>query len=159
MPDARIWAREARLLILLNSGTRSPHHSTVDDILAADFLLQHPSLLVRFAEPVEDGWRIWSLPSSAEADSTEEALLRWKRAVGARVIAPMLGRLIARGLATHRRIGALRVTSRGVATATGAAAHLEPTRLERIERMAGTFRDDPDGAHERLRLVLAEVVT
>jgi hypothetical protein len=158
MPDARAWAREARLLIVLNAGTRVPHRSAVDDVLAADFLLQHPSLLVRFADLVEEGWRLRSLPSASEADSTEEALLRWKRAVGSQVVAPMLGRLIARGLATHDRLGALRVTSHGMATAARAAARLEPMRLERIERTAAAFRDDADRAHERLRLVLTEAM-
>jgi hypothetical protein len=157
MPDARAWAREARLLIVLNAGTRAPQQSSVDDVLAADFLLQHPSLLVRFADLAEDGPRFWSLPSASEADSAEEALLRWKRAVGARVVAPMLGRLIARGLATHGR-GALHVTAHGVATAAGAAAQLDPRRLERIVRTAETFRDDPSAAHERLRRVLAEAI-
>lgn len=156
MPDARVWAREVRLLIVLSTGTRAPHHSDVDDVLAVDFLLQHPSLLVGFADLVDGGWRVWSLPSASETDSTEETLLRWKRAVGARVVAPMLGRLIARGLATHHSSGALRVTSHGRATAAGAAAQLEPMRLERIERTAFAFRDDPDGAHARLRLVLTE---
>jgi hypothetical protein len=158
MPDARTWAREARLLIVLNAGTRAPHQSEVVDLFAADFLLQHPSLLVRFANLAGDGWRFSSLPSSSEADSTEEALLRWKRAVGARVVAPMLGRLVARGLATHDRPSALRVTAHGTATAAGVAAQLEPMRLERIDRTAAAFRDNPLGAHERLRLVLAEAI-
>jgi hypothetical protein len=158
MPDARTWAREARLLIVLNAGTRVPHHSDVDDVLAADFLLQHPSLLVRIADLVADGWRFSSLPSASEADSTEEALLRWKRAVGARVVAPMLGRLIARGLVTHGHLGALRVTPHGMATAADAEEQFEPTHLERVKVTAAAFRDDPDGAHERLRRVLVEVI-
>ncbi|MGI8730456.1 MAG: hypothetical protein ACR2LK_10785 [Solirubrobacteraceae bacterium] len=159
MPDARVWAREARLLIVVNAGTRTPNHSDVDDVLAADFLLQHPSLLIRFADLLGDGSRFWLLPSASEADSTEEALLRWKRAVAARVVAPMLGRLIARGLVTHDRLGTLRVTPHGMATAVRAAAQLEPMRLERIERTAAAFRDDPDSVNERLRLVLIEAIT
>jgi hypothetical protein len=156
MPDPRAWAREARLLLILNAGTRAPQYSDVDDVLAADFLLQHPSLLVRFAGLADEGGRFWPLPSASEADSSEEALLSWKRAVGTRVVAPILGRLIGRGLVTHRRLGALHMTPQGMRTAAGAAAQLDPMRLDRIERTAGTFRFDPDGAHERLRLVLAE---
>jgi hypothetical protein len=159
MPEARVWAREVRLLIVLNAGTRAPHRSDVDDVLAADFLLQHPSLLLRFADHDDGGWRFWLRLSASEIDSTEETLLGWKRAVAVRVVAPMLGRLIARGLATHDGLGALHVTSPGKATAAGAAAQLEPIRRDRIERTAAAFRADPAGAHEQLRLVMAQAIT
>jgi hypothetical protein len=158
MPDARAWAREARLLMILNTGTRAAQNSAIEDLLAADFLLQHPSLLVRFVDLANDGWRFWSLPSAAEADSTEEALLHWKRAVGTRIVAPMLGRLIARELVTHRR-GLLRVTPNGMTAATAAAAKLEPLRLERIVRTTESFRSNPAGAHKRLRRVLVETTS
>jgi hypothetical protein len=156
MPDARAWAREARLLIVLVAGTRDASQSDIEDVLAVDFLLQHPSLLGPFVELADEEWQLGSLPSASEAESSEEALLRWKRVVGARVVAPMLGRIIARGLATHRPNGTLHGTSLGVVMAAEMSGRIDPERVRRAQRTAAIFRHDPFAAHERLRFVLAE---
>lgn len=156
MPDTRAWAREARLLIVLDAGTREPHQSVVEDVLAIDFLLQHPSVLVRFAGFAADDHLSGNLPSISEADSTEEALLGWKRAVSARVIAPMLGRLIARGLVTHARLGILIMTPQGLLAAVDLAERFSAPQVARIEQAASAFRADATRAHERIRIALAE---
>jgi hypothetical protein len=138
------------------SGTRPDGTSTVNDLLAVDFLLQHPSILAAFADLSSQHWRVWSLPSSSETLSSEEALLRWKRAVGASVVAPMLGRLIARGLITHHPPGDLRLTARGGSVAQQLSEDVDLAQRDRIALAAAEFRDGSDEAHDRLRLVLED---
>jgi hypothetical protein len=156
MHDARAWSREGRLLIIIADDTRARHASRVDDVVAVDFLLQHPSALARFAETAGELWGFWTRPSVAETESTEEVLLHWKRALGARVVAPLLGRLIARGQVSHRRAGRIVVTTSGLMSAERLVHDLDDTRLERLTRTAADFRDEPLAAHARLRLVLDE---
>ena len=156
MASARTWLREGRLLLIVAEGARPDGSSTVDDLLAVDFLLQHPSMLVGFADLSSQSWRLWSLPSSAETESSEEALLRWKRAVGTSVVAPMLGRLIARGLVSHRPPGEVLLTNRGSIVAQRLSEAFDVTHRDRITLAAVEFRDDSAGAHDRLRAVLEE---
>jgi hypothetical protein len=156
MASTRAWLREGRLLLIIASGTRPDGTSTIDDLLAVDFLLQHPSMLTAFADLSSQHWQVWSLPLSAEAQSSEEALLRWKRAVGASVVAPMLGRLIARGLIAHRPSGELRLTARGGGVAQRISEDVDLAQRDRITLAAAEFRDDSDEAHDRLRFILED---
>lgn len=156
MTTTRAWLREGRLLLIVASGTRPDGASTVDDLLAVDFLLQHPSMLTAFADASSPHWRDWSLPSSSETQSSEETLLRWKRAVGASVVAPMLGRLIARGLIAHRWSGELRLTARGGSVAQRMSEAVGVAQRDRIALAAAEFRDGSDEAHDRLRFILED---
>jgi len=154
MMGARAWLREGRLLLIVARGTRPDGTSTVDDLLAVDFLLQHPSVLTTFASQSSQDAQSWSLPSPAETQSSEEALLRWKRAVGTSIVAPMLGRLIACGLITHHASGELRLTAHGNGVVQQLSEGVDLTQQTRIALVAAEFRDGPDEAHNRLRLVL-----
>ena len=76
-------------MVVLACGTREPQVSDVDGIMAIDFLLQHPSVLQRFARLSNHGWRSDVMPRVTETDSSEEALPGWKRSVAGGVVVPM----------------------------------------------------------------------
>jgi hypothetical protein len=152
MRDLRTWAREGRLMVVLACGTREPQVSDVDGLMAVDFLLQHPSVLQRFARLSDHGWRPDVMPRVTETDSSEEALLRWKRTVAGGVVVPMLRRLIGRGLVERRGI-ALGVTALGVSIAD-LVAEMTSEQRGRVELLAADFRTDPEVARERLTSAL-----
>jgi DNA-binding MarR family transcriptional regulator len=155
MRDLRAWAREGRLLAVLVRGTRSDGLSDLDGLCAVDFLLQHPSMLRRFARLSRTAWSPSLLPSLQEARSTEETFLAWKRSLARQVIVPMLRRLVARGLIERDSLY-LRPTAPGHAAAQRLQDELAPERHERIERVIAEFRVDPEQANTRLRRVLVE---
>lgn len=153
MPDLRAWAREGRLMVVLACGTRASAISDMDGILAVDFLLQHPSVLERFARYSDHRWAPAELPSVQETDSSEEALLGWKRSVAGGVVVPMLRRLIGRGLVERNGL-TLGLSAAGVAVADQLAAVMTPERRGRVELIASEFRADPDDARKRLTSAL-----
>lgn len=140
-------------MVVLACGTREPQVSDVDGVLAVDFLLQHPSVLQRFASFADPPWRPDVLPRVTETDSSEEALLGWKRSVAGGVVVPMLRRLLGRGLVQRRGL-ALALTPAGVGTADQLAAAMAPSQRARVELLAGEFRADPGLARERLASAL-----
>jgi hypothetical protein len=154
MPDLRTWAREGRLMVVLACGTREPQVSDVDGILAVDFLLQHPSVLQRFARLSDHAWRPEVMPRATETDSSEEALLGWKRSVAGGVVVPMLRRLLGRGLVERRGI-TVALTALGVSTADQLAAEMTAEQRNRVELLAAEFRADPDVARKRLTSALS----
>jgi hypothetical protein len=154
MRDSRTHAREGRLLVVLACGTREPQVSDLDGASAIDFLLQHPSVLQRFATSGKHPWQPNVLPSTTETDSSEEALLGWKRSVAGDVVVPMLRRLLGRGLAQRRDL-TLELTAAGVDTAWQLAAAMAPHERARVELVAGEFRADPVVARERVTSALS----
>lgn len=155
MRDLRAWAREGRILAVLMHGTRSDGLSDLDGLCTVDFLLQHPSVLRRFARLSQTAWAPSLLPSVEEARSTEETFLAWKRSLAGQVIVPMLRRLIARELIERDSLY-LRLTAPGHAAAQRLQDELATERHERIERVIADFRVDPRQANTRLRRVLVE---
>jgi hypothetical protein len=153
MRDLRGWAREGRLLAVLMHGTRPHGLSDLDGLCAVDFLLQHPSVLWRFARLSQTAWAPSILPTQQETRSTEETFLAWKRSLAGQVIVPMLRRLIARALIERDSLY-LRLTPSGHAAARRLQGRLAPERHERIERVIAEFRANPQLAHTRLRDVL-----
>lgn len=140
-------------MVVLACGTREPQVSDVDGILAVDFLLQHPSVLQRFARLSNHAWRPHVMPRVTETDSSEEALLGWKRSVARDVVVPMLRRLLGRGLVERRGI-TLALTALGVSTAEQLAAEMTPEQRDRVELLAADFRTDPDLARKHLTSAL-----
>ncbi|HEX4345597.1 MAG TPA: hypothetical protein VHZ31_08555 [Solirubrobacteraceae bacterium] len=140
-------------MVVLACGTREPQVSDVDGVLAVDFLLQHPSVLQRFASFADPPWPSDVLPRVTETDSSEEALLGWKRSVASGVVVPMLRRLLGRGLVQRRGL-TLALTPAGVGTADQLAAAMAPSQRARVELLAGEFRADPGLARKRLTSAL-----
>jgi hypothetical protein len=140
-------------MIVLACGTREPQVSDIDGLLAVDFLLQHPSVLQRFASLSNHVWRPEAMPRVIETDSSEEALLGWKRSVAGDVIVPMLRRLLGRGLVERRGI-TLVVSAVGISTADKLAAEMTLEQRERVELLAAEFRADPDIARKHLTSAL-----
>src|SRR5262245_58269362 len=97
MRSPREKQREARLLLIVAALAGDDGAQAVD-VFALDFLLQHPSLLALYLRGTRADLSASVAPGVTETESSEEALLRWKRSVGGRTLAPMIGRLIARGL-------------------------------------------------------------
>jgi len=153
MGDLRAWAREGRLLAVLVHGTRSDGLSDLDGLCAVDFLLQHPSVLRRFARASQTAWSSSLLPSLQETRSTEETFLAWKRSLAGQVVVPVLRRLIARGLVERDSLY-LRPTARGRAAAEGLEEGLAPERHDRLVRLIAEFRIDPERAHTQLSRIL-----
>jgi hypothetical protein len=141
-------------MVVLACGTREPQVSDVDGAVAIDFLLQHPSVLQHFASLSGQAWRPDILPQVTETDSSEEALLGWKRSVAGDVVVPMLRRLFGRGL-VERRGFTLALTAAGVGTADQLAGAMAPPKRERVELLAREFRADPLLARERLTSALS----
>jgi hypothetical protein len=140
-------------MVVLAYGTREPQVSDIDGVLAVDFLLQHPSVLQRFASFADPPWRQDVLPRVPETDSSEEALLGWKRSVAGGVVVPMLRRLLGRDLVQRRGL-TLALTAGGAGTAAQLAAAMVQSQRERVELLACEFRADPGLARERLTLAL-----
>lgn len=140
-------------MVVLVCGTREPLVSDIEGVLAVDFLLQHPSVLQRFASLADPPWRPDVLPRVTETDSSEEALLSWKRSVAGGVVVPLLRRLLGRGLVQRHGL-TLALTPVGVGTAHQLAATMAPSQRERVELLAGAFRADPGLARERLTSAL-----
>ncbi len=140
-------------MVVLACGTREPQVSDVDGILAVDFLLQHPSVLERFAGLSGPAWRPDLMPQVTETNSSEEALLGWKRSVASGVVVPMLRRLLGRGLVERRGI-TVAVTALGVSTANHLASEMPYEQRDRVELLAAAFRTDPDLARKRLTSAL-----
>jgi hypothetical protein len=159
MTPLRTWRRESRLLLIVAELAKASP-ATMQDVLTVDFLLQHPSLLNRF--PFED---VASLPSSvrpsdAETDSSEEALLRWKRSVLDRILHPMIGRLIARGLITGSDGGSFRLHPRSQRVAEQLRESLGEQELARLQLVgAQVAAASSDDASAWLRAALGEEAT
>lgn len=151
MATTRTWRREARLLLAVAELAQAGRAAAIEDVLALDFLMQHPSVLTAFAELGDEPWPAWSLPSVAEAQSSEEALLRWKRSAGASLVAPLLGRLVGRGLVTQAARGVLVVTDVGRVVGDRLRGAVSDEERERLALAAGEFAGDPAGARDRLR--------
>jgi len=131
MRSPREKQREARLLLIIGALAGDDDVQAVD-VFALDFLLQHPSLLARYLRGIRADLSAGVAPGAAETESSEEALLRWKRSVGGRALAPMVGRLIARRLIRRTPTGGFALTSRGVETVSdlgGAGGSIEGERL------------------------------
>ncbi len=140
-------------MVVLACGTREPQVSDVDGVLAVDFLLQHPLVMQRFATFSNHAWRPDVMPGVTETDSSEEALLGWKRSVAGGVVVPMLRRLLGRGLVERRGI-TLALTAAGIGMADQLAGSMAPLKRERVELLAGEFRADPLLARKRLTSAL-----
>lgn len=126
------------------------------DVFALDFLLQHPSLLRTYLRGTRLQLPPEAVPSATETESSEEALLRWKRSVGSRALAPMIGRLIARGLVRRRSGGRFEVASRGdeaIERLRGSTGSIE---RERLPLLAAQIVESPLVARQSLLAALAE---
>ncbi len=156
MAAARMRLREARLLLVIGALERENREAMLADVLAVDFLLAHPAVLKAFIALDHALWPEGVRPSPGESDSSEETFLRWKRSVSGRVLAPLLGRLVARALVTQPRPGGLALSEAGVHAAAACAAILDAEEGERVRLCAGTFLSDRAGALERLRRSLVE---
>jgi hypothetical protein len=93
------------------------------------------------------------MPRVTETNSSEEALLGWKRSVAGDVVVPMLRRLLGRGLVERHGI-TLALTALGVSTADQLAAEMTPEQRDRVELVAADFRTNPDLALKRLTSAL-----
>ncbi len=140
-------------MVVLAEGTSLDALSELDGLVAVDFLLQHPPVLERFAPLSERAWASMVLPSTQEAQSSEEAFLRWKRSVAGRVVVPMLRRLIGRGL-VERRWAFLALTPSGAEATQKLTEVMAPDRRRRAAVIAAQFRANPDQAHENLHRAL-----
>jgi hypothetical protein len=134
MRSPREKQREARLLVIV-AALAGDDGAQAIDVFALDFLLQHPSILAPYLRGAKADLPSDAAPGAAEAESSEEALLRWKRSVSGRVLAPMVGRLIARGLICRAPSGRFAPTSRGVEVVNnlgGAGGSIDGLRLPRL---------------------------
>jgi hypothetical protein len=89
-------------------------------------------------------------------ESSEEAFLRWKRSVVEQIAAPMLGRLIARGLLARSSTGELSLQPRGqnvVETLRAGLRSSEATRLRAVSEQVDKNRPQ---ARQWLQAALAE---
>lgn len=142
-------------MVVLAHGTRTPALSDLDGLLATDFLLQHPSVLERWARLSDHEWTTALLPSSQEAESSEEALLRWKRSVAGGVVVPMLRGLIGRGLVERQGV-VVGLGRKGLDAAGRLSAAMAPDRRDRVKLVTAEFRADPAWARQRLWSALAD---
>lgn len=150
MATPRTWQREARLLLTVAELDHAGLGAGIDDVTAVDFLLQHPLALTRFAKRATDQWARSLLPTQDEAESAEEAFLRWKRSVAPRVVAPLVGRLIGRGLVTKTPQQTLILTDLGEKTQQRLRESLADDYSERLVRLGAEFSADSRGASLRL---------
>jgi len=128
------------------------------DIFSVDFLLQHPSLLGSFARRSARSLPPAAEPPASEIESSEEALLRWKRSVGPQILAPMLGRLIGRGLIAQSREGRLAILPRGKQVAQELRGSLGSPEQSCLGFVAEQIQADEQGAREWLRAALTEEI-
>jgi hypothetical protein len=153
--DRERW-REARLLLIVAALSEGESSAEAVDVFALDFLLQHPSLLRAFLRSSKLELPANVVPSEVEAESSEEALLRWKRSVSARILAPMVGRLIARGLIRRRPRGQFELAIRGEEIAKQLRQVTGGIERERLARLAALLAMDPRAARQSLLAALAE---
>jgi len=156
MKSAREKRREARLLLIIDAVSREGRAAEAVDVFALDFLLQHPSLLRTYLRGTRLELPPEAVPSPTETESSEEALLRWKRSVGSRALAPMIGRLIARGLIRRGSGGRFEVAPRGdeaIERLRGSTGSIERTRLPKL---AAQVAKNPSVARQSLLAALAE---
>jgi hypothetical protein len=157
MRSPREKQREARLLVIVATLAGDDGAQAVD-VFALDFLLQHPSLIAPYLRGAKADLPPDAAPRAAETDSSEEALLRWKRSVSGRILEPMVGRLIARGLIRRAPTGRFAPTSRGVQVVDalggaggsidglrlpGLAAHLSQNPAASRQALLAALRDAP----------------
>jgi hypothetical protein len=159
MSRSRIARREARLVLIVQKLTAGHRSVAIDDVLAIDFLLQHPAALRTFIRLDEPPWPSASYPTPAEIDSSEEVFLRWKRSTVSQALAPLVGRLIGRGLVTRPLPASLALTRRGIRTSKILSSALSTDETERLAGAASVFLQNADSAHGRLRSVLDEQAT
>lgn len=155
MRSSREKWREARLLLIIDALTGSGKGAEAVDVFALDFLLQHPSLLLAFLQDSSLKLPPDVVPSVAETESSEEALLRWKRSVGGRILAPMIGRLVARGLVRRRTDGRFALEKRGEEVAKRLGRSAGDIEGERLPRLAGQVAMNPQAARQSLLAALA----
>lgn len=130
--------------------------ASMSEILTVDFLLQHPSLLSRFARQGASSLPSAAEPSIAEMESSEEAFLRWKRSVVEQIAAPMLGRLIARGLVARSPTGELFLQPRGRKVVEALRASLRSSEATRLRAVSERVDMNRPQAREWLQAALAE---
>jgi hypothetical protein len=159
MSRNRIARREARLVVTIHELTADRSSAAIDDVLAIDFLLQHPAALRNFISLDEPPWPSASHPTPAEIDSSEEVFLRWKRSTVFRTLAPLLGRLIGRGLVTRPLPAGLALTRRGTKTSAVLSSALGTDERDRLATAVSMFLHDADAAHDRLRSAINEQTT
>lgn len=159
MAAPRTWQREARLLLTVAELDHRGLGAAINDVAAVDFLLQHPLALMQFATRDTDQWPSSVLPTQDEADSAEETFLRWKRSVAQRVVAPLVGRLIGRGLVTRTPQQTLVLTDLGEEIQEQLRAFLADDYGERLVRLGAEFSADSRGASLRLDQAIEGVRT
>jgi hypothetical protein len=147
--------REARLLLIVAALAEDDGAQAVD-VFALDFLLQHPSLLVPYLRGAKAHLPPHAVPRSAETESSEETLLRWKRSVGGRTLAPMVGRLIARGLIRRATGGRFSLTPRGVKAVEELSATGGAIDGERLPGLAAYVSQNPAVSRQALFAALED---
>jgi hypothetical protein len=155
MRSPREKQREARLLLIISALTEGDGAQAVD-VFALDFLLQHPSLLIPYVRGTKANLPPHAVPGSAETDSSEEALLRWKRSVGDRTLAPMIGRLIARGLVRRVTNGRFSLTSRGIEAVEELLASDGAIEGERLPGLAAHLSQNRAASRQALFAALGD---
>lgn len=133
--------------------------AAVEDVLALDFLIQHPSVLTMFIKLSDEPWPTQSIPSIAEAQSSEETLLKWKRSIGVSILAPALGRLIGRGLVRYASRRGFMITDVGLKVSDRLGDAVSNEERERLMLTARDFARNATAARERLRRSLIEEIT
>jgi hypothetical protein len=128
----------------------------LDDLLAFDFLLAHPAVLRAFIDLDGDAWPEAARPAANEVESSEEAFLLWKRSLALEAAAPLLGRLLARGLIVWNGSLALAPTDLGGRLADELLRAFPDSERERADRTAREFAALGSLTHDRLRRSLAE---
>lgn len=157
MRTPRSWKREGRLLVIVDAlGEPEGVETSSLDVFTADFVLQHPSLLEVFFRQASRKLPPKANASIAEAESTEEAFLRWKRSVDSRLLTPMLGRLIARGLLGQSGDGRLWLRPTGVPIAERVRSSLGDRELARLNAVASQVHDHRVESRRWLAAALGE---
>jgi hypothetical protein len=160
MPTPRSWKREARLLLIVAELSKEEEgKAAVIDVFTVDFVLQHPSLLVSFASLGGHPLPVAAEPSAAEIETSEEVLLRWKRSVGDQVLAPMLGRLVSRGLVRQSGDNRVALRSHGIQVARQLERSLGQSEQARLGAVAKGVSENGHEAREWLRATLAKEST
>lgn len=156
MRSAREKRREARLLLIIAALAEEGKAAEAVDVFALDFLLQHPSLLRSYLRGTKLRLPPDAVPSATETESSEEALLRWKRSVSGRTLAPMVGRLIARSLVRRRPGGRFELAARGDEAAEQLRGSTGAIERERLPKLAAQVAKNPSVARQSLLAALAE---
>jgi hypothetical protein len=159
MRTARTWQREARLLLIVAELTGKSRATPWADVVAVDFFMQHPSLLMHLVERSDRDWPAGALASEAEVESSEETLLHWKRSVEIPLLSPMFGRLIARGLLSQASDGTLLLTAEGEKAAKELESLDGVSQGIRLPVLAEAFLADLPASRKWLSDALAERVS